>query len=288
MQVLHLFYMIGYTVPMILHSTGFFLLCKAKGYIKNQRMLTMNLAVAEMLYCMLQVSQHLILITKSLAWIKKTASGMLLILYFGIPFFVVIVRFIYILIIIDRFLYIWLDIKYFIYITKERLRLATILHWFISASNALILNLLLQYKFIGRRIYACIMMNTILALDMLIAILALLTFAYLFIKVRNITQESMGRKNKATSSIQVWKKMEVPALMIITFLVFNISSTIINYIYMYHLTNLVLNLVNVMIILGWCTDSIIYLLIQKRVRHLIFSMSIKRSIKTAKEVLSHK
>ena len=260
----------GYALALVLHSVGFILLYKAKGSLPNQRIVTMNLAAAEILHCFWQILQHIMILTNSFLWIKKEAFEALYIIIFLNQFLYLNIGLIFILIIIDRFLYIWLNIKYTVYITKTKLAIAILAQWTLAAVASLIPVFLLRYRVIDGSTYMTNILIFELATDIFIVSIALLTFTYLFLKVKSITQQTNNQRSHI-GALNIWAKLKVPGLMVITFITFNISSTILKYIY-FSLQGTPLTvdiLVTVLQIIGWCSDAIIYLLVQKRVRRLV-------------------
>ena len=118
-----------------------------------------------------------------------------------------------------------------------------------------------------------------IALDTLISSTALFTFSYLFLRVKGITKESDNQQKVHSGMFKIWMKLKVPGLMVITFVIFNVSSTILKFIdlkFDYKDLRLIITIYTLTIV-GWCFDSIIYILLQKRVRKLVYSMTKRRS-----------
>lgn len=258
----------GHTLPLFLHSVGFILLYKAKRTLPNQRIVTMDLAAAEVLYCLWQIVQYIIYLTK----FKASFEGLFMFIFLH-QFVYLNIALIYIIIIADRFLYIWLNIKYTVYITKKKLSSAMGIQWFIAALIALIPVLLFRNGMIDSNHY----INTILAIELVLDIsiitIFFLTFIYFFLKVKNATKQSTSQQRGNRGVISFWTKLKIPCLMVVTFITFNIGSTIIKHIQVrLHGTAFDLMLyiiVDVLTIVGWCSDALTYILLQKRVRCLV-------------------
>ena len=247
----------GYSLSTALHITGIILLYKSKGGLLNQRLLTLNLAIAEMSFCLLKVVRYTsFLVEPSLA----TVYISILLCIDAILFCAT--RFAMLHITIDRFLDIWLNIKYPLYMSNKNLRLVMIFQWILAFIFSATHILLVRFNLISKNTVRTIR----LCLDMIILIAGVLTFMYLFIKVRNILQEdtNQGRQKNRMSSI--WLKFKIPMLMVATFIIFNISGSI----WHFGRTNSYGYIAfHVLSICGWCSDALIYIFLQKRVRYLL-------------------
>ena len=247
----------GYGLTVVLHTIGLFLLYKARGNLPNQRLVTMNLAAAELLYCLWAI-------------IKDTVNpkSLPVVVFFDI-FLYINIRSVIWHIIVDRFLDIWLNLKYDIYITKKVLTIIFFMQWAIGVTISMTFVLLFEFKIIlpskGTRKLICFIY---LSFDIFIIITAISTFTYIFMTVRSIKQKSIKRQNKS-GVLDVWLKLKIPSLMVLTFIVFNVNSTIMKLIYaLYEKDNLV-DPATFVDICGWLSDSIIYILLQRRIRILL-------------------
>ena len=251
----------GYSLPTILHGVGIILLYKAKGVeLPNQRIITLNLSIAEFFYCLSRVVQY----TTLLAQVSTPLIYALLYCFSGI--LLCAIRFAVLHIIIDRFLDIWLNIRYSVYITKKTLVKAIIFQWVLGLLLAAALVSLLTFKLISQDKAKFVR----LSVDIIIIIAALSTFTYIFAKVkRAIYGHTLNRKRNR--SPRVWFKLKIPLLMVSTFIAFNTTSSILwchrddSDEAKYYSYALVLDL------FGWCTDAFIYVFLQKRVRSLLVS-----------------
>lgn len=272
-------YAVTFSLPMMLHCIGLVLLYKAKGKLPHQRMVTMNLAAAEMIYCLWRAAWHIMNVTDFFVWIRGIVPNASTFFSFVSEFLFVNIRFAYILIIADRFLFIWLNIKYYLYITKHQLRLVIIAQWLLAILTALVVILFYKCKVLNYNEFIRTRLVIHIALDTLISSTALFTFSYLFLRVKGITKESDNQQKVHSGMFKIWMKLKVPGLMVITFVIFNVSSTILKFIdlkFDYKDLRLIITIYT-LTILGWCFDSIIYILLQKRVRKLVYSMTKRRS-----------
>ena len=166
---------VGYTLLAVLHGVGIVLLHKSRGDLPNQRIITLNLAVAEFLYCMSRAIIYIIVLIG-----VPTNLPYIMMQFLSVIFFLGI-RFAIFHIIIDRFLNIWLNIKYPILIKTKTLIKAIIFQWILSISLSAALGSVILYQVISIEIFKL----TRLALDTTIVIAAGLTFIYLFMAVKN-------------------------------------------------------------------------------------------------------
>ena len=117
---------VGYSLPTALHGVGIVLLYKAKGKLLNQKMITLNLAVAELLYCLSRAIIYTLYMAE-----KLTTLPFSILTCFSYIFFLAI-RFAILHIIIDRFLDIWLNLQYERYMNKNTLIKAIIIQWIVG------------------------------------------------------------------------------------------------------------------------------------------------------------
>ena len=244
----------GYSIAACLHAVGTVLLYLSKGELPNQRLVTMNLAIAEMLFCLLVVIYHIVDSMRLL----QTPAYIISMHYFILSLFCSI-RFAILHIIVDRFLNIWLHLKYPLYFNRKTLIKTIILEWILSLFVAFVVVLLLNFRVKYTSIFAR------LFLDLMIIIVALATFVYLFVKVKEAIYGNLPQQNRQYRSSQVWFKLKIPVLMVATYIAFNTSSSILYARNKQGIAFIVLD------IFGWWSDAFIYILLQKSVRRMLFS-----------------
>ena len=245
----------GYSLPTVLHVVGIILLYKAKGGLPNERIITLNLAIAEMLFCVLNVIFCIIVLSDPLL-----TSTQIMILFCISATFFFSTRFAVLHVIIDRFLDIWLNIKYPLYMINKKLRFAIVTQWILGFIFATIIIFLVSFNFISINTVAAIRV----CLDIIILIAAVVTFTYLFLKVKNLENITQGKEHNRISSILV--NFKIPMLMVATFVVFNISGSICYFVRTNEYRSAVFEVLS---ICGWCSDALIYIFLQKRVRRLL-------------------
>ena len=122
-----------------------------------------------------------------------------------------------------------------------------------------------NFSFISKIVAAIIRF----CLDIFILIAAIfVTFTYLLLRVKNILHDNAIQGREQYRPPSVWFKLKVPMLMSITFIMFNVSGTI-----WYFLDHEVAEYENpvyeVLEIFVWCSDTLIYIFVQKKVRCLL-------------------
>ena len=251
--------MAGFSIPTVLHIIGIFLLYKAKGELKNQRIITLNLAIAEVLICLLNV---IILITSHLKTLLT--SRYIVILHCLYASLFLTIRFAMLHIIIDRFLDIWLNIKYPIYMSSKNLRRIILGQWFLGFISSITTMLLTNYNIINKNAAGICRFY----LDIIIMIAAILTFIYLLVTVKNIVHDNATHGREQNRTPNVWFKLKIPMLMVATFLLFNVSGSM-WYFLDIRVSEYETPSYEVLNICGWISDSLIYIFLQKRVRRLL-------------------
>ena len=116
-----LIYLVVYLILAILHCVGLILLCKAENKIPNQRLLTKNLAVVEMLFCFNLVVYFSLLLNGKNAPILKYVTST------DTVFFTEI-RLSMLHLIFDRFFEIYTNIKYPVYMPLKKVLLLVAIH----------------------------------------------------------------------------------------------------------------------------------------------------------------
>ena len=269
-------FLVAYSIVAIIHITGLTLLCKASCSLPNQRLLVQNLAATELLFC-------LTMLTDSIVVLSETGDTALFDYFSG--FFVTLcnieLRLSILHIIIDRFIEIYMNIKYPLYVTRKRILALVVFHWSISAVSAMIDVILVAvdvphaYKQIG--------FYSFLALDLTILISSLTTYIYFFKKVRRIRRvEDNGRGQLPESVLNLLiKKFKQPCYIVITYICFNLSSTLI-YISSYHAQEpgqfrILYVSSTVLTLVGFISDAAIYVFANRNVRTLLRRIGSKRS-----------
>ena len=253
-------YLVGFTLAGILHLIGFLILYKVKDNLTNQRIITMNLAVTEMVSSWYQVILFAVLINGDMTPKWLLPDTFLTVIFHSI------IRMIVILIIADRFLDIYLNLKYPIYMDKTRLIVITVILWILSAMFASSMVLTIHFG-VGPILVEKILGYTFLALDIVITLFAILTYTYLYLCVKKMSEwdNSSGVNRNGSRKKAIYHKFKVPCLMVASYLIFNVSGTILKTSVAFMSVGeqtwlLVFGISNILVICGWISDAFIYVL----------------------------
>ena len=243
----------------LLHIIGICLLFMVKTLPQNQKLLLMNLSAIEMVLNWLRVAKYSI--------VKETET---MDTHFLDPFFIFMetlsvfsMRFAILHIIGDRFLEVYLNIKYPLYMNSKRNKQILAIMWLFSIIFA-VTRLLLYLFHSDIRNNVKFYDTTILILDLLIFTSSMATYLYFYIMVRKIHQQNTTRKSTL-------KRFKVPFLVVLTFILFNITGTIMLTVASYclfteHVELILLHSSIFLDIVGCISDACIYLFIQKEIR----------------------
>ena len=259
----------GYGLVAALHAIGLILLYKAKErHLPNQRLVTINLALTEMLL-------GLWLLIRNICQVSSFSIS--LVFFFDI-FLYTNIRFVIWHITVDRFLCIWLNLKYPVYITKKVLVIIIIVHWLLSIIMGTTFTLLLELNILSPSAYTALLLVYIFSsFDMSIAVTAIAAFLYFFIKIRSIYKRS-PKHQRRYKVMNVWLKLKIPSLMVVTYIVFNLSSNMMKLaLILYRFDNLYTPAI-ILDICGWLSDVIIYIILQRGVRFFL-KRRMKRELK---------
>ena len=245
----------GFGLTAALHAVGLILLYKANDNdLPNQRWVTMNLATTEMIFCLWSICRYL--------WFffayKEYFKHHLLIMFIDTHLYTII-KFAILHIIIDRFLYIYMNIKYSVYVTKKVLIITNIMQWLVS----IILNMTLTLN--KASLVSC---YAYLFVDIIIIITTVASFMYILLKIRNINKTVSSRKRK-DGLLKIWLKLKIPTLMVLSYISFNGSSTVMK---VYYATYKAFDLVvpaTIIDLCGYLSDVLCYIFLQKRIRSLL-------------------
>ena len=254
----------GYCLVAALHIVGLVLLHKAKLQIQNQKIILMNLSVSEMLFCLFESFYFLNELVWSSETLKYVIVGITSISFLN-------VRFAMFHFIIDRFLDIWLNLKYPLYFSKKILTIIIITQWILSFILVVVMITLLNFKVIGWYTVQIVR----LSMDIIIVIAALITFPYLFVKVKNAIHLNVGQERKQNRIFIALLKLKVPMLMVITYIAFNTTYSI--FVFTWSYSGKSSFTFEILDICGWGSDVFIYVFLQKRVRRLLLSSCLKEN-----------
>ena len=264
----HITYFSSTLLIFICHVIGLIILWRVKSPAVNQRIIIINLAASEMLFCANQLVYYaskdifdqptitLVKVNQPLRFIVYTANKLVMIH-----------------LILDRFADIYLNIKYALYFTQEKVIKILASIWIMCVVYGVTLGVLMEV-FTKDREYPKFqyLVNIVVSivLDALITFLAVGTFSYFLYKVRKImTRDNLSNGNNMQNRKSYSKqKFLVPFLMIATYVAFNVTGTWL--VTLYGIDPVLYYVAWLMVGFGYLTDAILYVFLQKDNR-IVFS-----------------
>ena len=279
-------YIFGYASVAIVHLFGLILLYLVRFKPANQRLLLLNLACTGVCSGIVQTIVYSFLLSNC------NSDCDLVDTFFNV-FLQILNKAIMIYLILDRALEIYLNIKYPLYFKEKTMEKVLGSLWIFSAVFIFVLVLFLKFCEGSKEHIYLVMAGVYLAEDVIIFISALSTGTYFYIKVRALlAMDSHYLDTKSNFTKTCVSKFALPFLIIITYLLFNITGDV-----MYQFGNLsnidtgkrtnitsyvtyqfgnlsdvkrgqgtLSEVSHLLWILGWLADAILYIFLQKSVR----------------------
>ena len=262
-----------YALLALLNLAALLLMHKAKWDLPNQRRLTMNLALTEMCCCCYMAIRFSIFLKDNWSedWSKVDT--------FVTGLFYTEHRFTLLHIITDRFMEVFMNMKYPLYMSTKKLTRMMISLWVVAFSFALIC--LIVRLLNHRNASLHMLLYTISGLDVIIFILALVTYTYFYLKVKKIKRTARDSNGLPQQELSlVWKKFRLPCYISITYIAFNLTSALLIAKAYYHKGeeknyNEYKKLMYIAVVLdlaGFLSDNIIYLVLNKNVRRQLLTI----------------
>ena len=247
----------AFCVVAFVHLSGLLLLYKLKTTPRNQRILTMNLSIAEILF-----SLHLVCFYAVMLHPNNEYSSQILIVIYGLGTLLMVdIKLTMLYIIFDRFLEIYTNIKYPLYMTRKNLLIIMAIQWAISvicAITTVVLEFLEAFN-----TYLVFVSHAILALDIVILISAVTTYSYFYNTVKMIRRlefNSSHQRNQKRKRLT--EKFKIPCYIVLTYICFNLTNTIMlttsRYVRNKTLSKILYDLSDIPLLIGFTSDVLIY------------------------------
>ena len=265
-------YIVLYSVLAIVHLAGLLLLHKSKTEVPNQRILTINLAAVELLLCGGTVSTLIVWFSVDNVMILQCLDA-----FFTNTFFIEM-KMAVLHIIFDRFLEIFINIKYPLYMTRKKMLQLLAMHWIFSFVYSIISLVLVA----AEKPFASFQFTYLLflILDIMILISSITTYMYFYTKVHNIRRRESQSKENGPNIFT--KKFKVPCYIVLTYICFNLTSTIMMMVSQYMKNKrhglMLLIFSHVFTMVGITSDACIYIFANKNVRKLLSSICKNRNL----------
>ena len=269
----------GYALTAVLHTIGLYLICKIKISPCNQRLLITNLAAIEMVGSWYSVLTNSVMISRKwdMRW-EHTHIFIAFVIYTAIRLAVLNV-------ILDRFLDIFLNLKYPLYMTKKMISGILTIEWIVVVSAAVVFTLLVKFDIYPLTGFYYFLIYFHLSLDILITFVAMVTYTYFYLRVRSImnthTQDTTRNKQ------MLWRNFKIPLLMVASYILFNVTATVMRMVALQDMIQnnneytklyiILTGLSGILDTLGWISDALIYIFLQKKIRRTLTSKLRKSS-----------
>ena len=170
-----------YTVPVILHTVGLYMLFTTRitRLASNQKIYLINISASELSICFLKIAHRLLSLNDQpwLAfklWTIQTSGCFMAYILFMI------------LLSVDRFLEVYLNIKYQLYITSRTARISVISAWTVSLTFSLILVLQNSTDLVRRIVIVYFWPSS----ELTFLFIAIIVYTYLFVKIRHYRRKT--------------------------------------------------------------------------------------------------
>ena len=272
----------GYIFAALIHIVGLLLLYKTKFEPVNQRTIMINLACSELAINLLLAIVHTV-VTKGLCKPESICPYFALFIY---VFFVSANKLIMLCLIFDRMLDVYLHLKYPIYFSNNRVKRILMSLWLFSGAFSLTHVLMRIFKIAlpTRRKILNVFLN---GLNSIIVITVLMTYGFLYSKVRRFLaiDRRQGRvqpKDDNSSNNNSLEKNQranflLPCLIISTFIMFNATGDLLilyknDFLKEDSFKSILSEVGHFLWILGWISDGILYIFMQRSIRSKLLSI----------------
>ena len=250
----------------VFHAIGIIVMCCLKKKL-NQKNILLSLSISEILYCLYGVLwpvKTLKVPRQSLNMFCTLSNKLLMLTLLG-----------------DRFLEIYLNLLYPIVITRERLVRVLSSVWTVAGLYGLVVGIVVNID--NSHYYHAYSVHNyiVLVLDTVFTLSAICTYGYFFSKIRDINRKAANRSTGSNGKCSRKFNFKIPFSIIATFLIFNVTSTILfqTKIYLkgkYSILDekcapcqFLGDAAYLLIILGFLSDSILYIIMQRPIRRFI-------------------
>ena len=272
----------GYIFSLTLHIVGLYFIYHVQTKLRNQRLIIMNLAAANILNSILQIMRNILrMVNYRISGSAEYIEEFLRILCFTIYTIIVIY------LAADRVLAIHLHMRYSQYFHRRHVIIILAVLWVSCALYSLILVLI---AFIVYSIEAIqdFHLYFFFVLENMTTIFALATFIYLYTKVKRsekIMLKMFGLDNyRLTRQKRMVNKLFLPCALIFTYIIFFEPASIIvmllahGGLYMKYMHEVV----TILMLLGYISDAVVYLFLNKDVRDSWVQVALKPILSSRK------
>ena len=259
----------------ITHIIGIVFLFQVKH--TNQISIMINLSLSELLYCMhLTVKCFVKLAVEKYVWKNLITLR---------AFFMVVDMFsmfgnklLMIYLVTDRFLAIHFSVKYDTYFQKDTVLKILACIWFSCGLYGLFPAVLVGTSFLSRNEMYSINNYVTLVLDLIFTVAAISIYIYLYHIVKRMRKRDISLGVKG-AQICTFANFIIPSLMVASYLIFNVSSTILWQVWQSRMRSMnkcsqcqsIYLLAYSLGLIGFLIDGILYIFLQKNVREFLIT-----------------
>ena len=182
----------------------------------------------------------------------------------------------------DRAFDIYFHMRYPLYFTQQTTKRVLVALWIVCAIFALLMVPMEKFKI--QPAVQIILSIFFIGTEVLIVVTAMITYSYLYIKVRQILANSHVLAHSGNTRQSQISKFLLPCLIIATYLIFNLTGIVLMFYSRIGLKgsssltkSSLSEIAHLFWILGWISDGAIYIFLQKSVRKRLKSV-FKKSI----------
>ena len=257
----------GYAIVAVWHICGLVLLYRIKFRPANQRTILLHLAFSELGVALTLTIVYLFLLP------GKCNDDCYIADVFLFSFFAVGNKMVMLYLIFDRVIEIKLNIKYPLYFSNNCVKKILMTMWIFTGGYSLTLALLIKLYLTNqdqtsRKTVKRVMTSVLILQDIMIIFSALITYAILYKKVRNMifkenSQMRVPESNRRMSN----SKFLLPTLIVASYITFNLAGDIMFFYNLSMKTHDRLNPISRLFwIFGWLADGILYVFLQRSIR----------------------
>ena len=273
-------YISSFSIAGIVHIVGLLLLSKSKCNFLNQRILTINLALAEMLFCWVRVIYSSVVYTRNDGFIIKISVMAISVLLFTE------IRFAMLHIIFDRFFEIYTNIKYPVYMTRKMLLILVVSQWVVSVLSGVIA-LALQIL-VSKHDSLVFSFTLFLCLDILVFLFGIATYAYFYFTAKKLRSLEIRIPNQTNDGGRLLlKKFQLPCYIVLTYILFNITSTgmlTMSRNVHFETAKTLFHFSYAPIVAGFISDALIYTIGDRNVRKLLRTMLRRETLQVSNRI----
>ena len=272
----------GYSIVALIHLLGLLLLRLVKFQPINQRIVIIHLALAELCF---NLSQALVYIFLMIGRCDNYSTCNHVDIFFFLLFGTAN-KLIMIYLIIDRLLDIHLHLRYSLYFPEQRVKNITLAIWFFCCIYAFTVVMLFRFRIRHLQVFWFVLVFLV-ASDAITVISAMITYVFLYIKVRRFCAIDNSQKRAGNNSniiVSTKAKFLLPCLMIATYLIFNIPANVMflhNKVFFKkngHSKTVLSEILHWFWILGHFSDGLLYIFLQKDVKKKLMSLFKKKQV----------